>query len=203
MMPTRPRPTTSGTKALLPSTLRRCLVVPAPRCIGTWKQRHSPDRVATNLATLPLLCRGGPHPYGFESCRTRQLSARCSPLPHNSGFFPLLSCVSTGQKSTIRHVHWLEAHTATQVLTVAVGAVDGVMVDADGSDVAKALSAWRAGPSSAGWRRRRCGDVAGSVIQSWPVSVTAMRAAFSSTIADFAAKAAVRACTARLLTARG
>ena len=77
------------------------------------------------------------------------------------------------------------------------------MVDADGSDVAKALSAWRAGPSSAGWRRRRCGDVAGSVIQSWPVSVTAMRAAFSSTIADFAAKAAVRACTARLLTARG
>lgn len=89
------------------------------------------------------------------------------------------------------------------LLTVAVGAVDGVMVDADGSDVAKALSAWRAGPSSAGWRRRRCGDVAGSVIQSWPVSVTAMRAAFSSTIADFAAKAAVRACTARLLTARG
>ena len=99
MMPTRPRPTTSGTKALLPSTLRRCLVVPAPRCIGTWKQRHSPDRVATNLATLPLLCRGGPHPYGFESCRTRQLSARCSPLPHNSGFFPLLSCVSTGQRA--------------------------------------------------------------------------------------------------------
>ena len=96
-----------------------------------------------------------------------------------------------------------QAKGLARVLTVAVGAVDGVMVDADGSDVAKALSAWRAGPSSAGWRRRRCGDVAGSVIQSWPVSVTAMRAAFSSTIADFAAKAAVRACTARLLTARG
>ena len=35
------------------------------------------------------------------------------------------------------------------LLTVAVGAVDGVIVDADASDVAKALSAWRAGPSSA------------------------------------------------------
>ena len=40
-------------------------------------------------------------------------------------------------------------------------------------------------------------------VQSPPLSVTAMRAAFSSTMALFRANAAVRALMARLFTARG
>ena len=59
----------------------------------------------------------------------------------------------------------------------------------------------RTGPSSVWWRCCRLVD--GGDVQSAPISVIAMRAAFSSTIELFRAKAEVSALMARLLIARG